>query len=64
MLEISDAAIERNKKREKQPRIILPEWPKKNGLIIELEITEAEGKMLAVRKINLYTVCIFLLAIF
>ena len=64
LLERSDAAIERNKKREKQPRIILPEWPKKKGLIIELEITEAEGKMSAVRKINLYTVCIFLLAIF
>lgn len=29
LLERSDAAIERNKKREKQPRIILSEWPNK-----------------------------------
>ena len=52
LLEISDAAIERNQKREKQPRIILRGGRIKSGLIIELKVTEAEGKMSEVRKLK------------
>lgn len=52
LLEISDAAIERNKKREKQPRIILRSGRIKSGLITELKVTEAGGKMPAVRKLR------------
>ena len=52
LLEISDAAIGRDGKRETPPRIVLRGGRIKSGRIIELKVTEAGGKRSAVRKLR------------